>query len=59
MEKIVNLPKSDSNPQASHIQKLIPTEPVRTSKPDGDTKIPDPKWKKRREKILGKYLLCT
>lgn len=37
-----NLPNKESNPQASHIQKLIPTDPVLTSKPDGDTNIPDP-----------------
>lgn len=36
------LPSNESNPQANHIPKLIPTEPVRTSKPDGDTNIPDP-----------------
>lgn len=41
----MNLPSSESKPQASHIKKLTPTEPVRTSKPDGDTKIPDPKRK--------------
>lgn len=39
---VSNLPSNDSRPQASHIQKLIPTEPVLTSKPDGDTNIPDP-----------------
>ena len=37
------LPNKESKPQASHIKKLTPTEPVRTSRPDGDTKIPDPK----------------
>lgn len=37
-----NAPNNESNPQAIHIIKLTPMEPVRTSKPDGDTKIPDP-----------------
>lgn len=41
-ENIFNLPNNESNPHASHIPKLIPTEPVLTSKPDGDTNIPDP-----------------
>lgn len=36
------LPSRESTPQASQIIKLTPTEPVRTSKPEGDTKIPDP-----------------
>lgn len=35
-------PNSESKPQASQIMKLTPTEPVRTSKPEGDTNIPDP-----------------
>lgn len=37
-----DLPNKESRPHASHIAKLIPTDPVRTSKPDGDTNIPDP-----------------
>lgn len=44
-----HLPNKESNPQASHIQKLIPTEPVLTSKPDGDTNIPDPNRRHKRE----------
>lgn len=39
---VFDLPNSDKNPQASHTQKLIPTEPVLISNPDGDTNIPDP-----------------
>lgn len=37
-----NLPSSESKPQASHMIKLTPTEPVLTSRPEGDTNIPDP-----------------
>lgn len=38
----MSLPKSDRSPQASQIQKLIPTDPVLISNPDGDTNIPEP-----------------
>lgn len=41
--RVWHLPNNESNPQAIHIIKLTPMEPVRTSKPDGDTKIPDPR----------------
>lgn len=40
--KFCYLPNNESKPQASHIIKLTPTEPVRTSRPEGDTNIPDP-----------------
>lgn len=47
-----NLPNKESSPQASHTQKLTPTEPVLTSNPDGDTNIPDPiKTKNERHLI--------
>lgn len=42
MKENWNLPNNESTPQASHIIKLTPTEPVRTRRPEGDTKIPDP-----------------
>jgi hypothetical protein len=34
--------------------KLTPTEPVLTSKPDGDTKIPDPKKGIVSKREIGK-----
>jgi hypothetical protein len=40
-----NLPNNERTPQDIQIIKLTPTEPVLTSKPDGDTNIPDPKIK--------------
>lgn len=43
-------PNSESKPQASQIMKLTPTEPVRTSKPEGDTNIPDPVNRNRIKK---------
>lgn len=45
----LHLPNNERNPQACHIRKLIPTEPVLTSKPDGDTKIPDPATTKSKK----------
>lgn len=45
--KCFHLPNNERTPQACHIRKLIPTEPVLTSKPDGDTKIPDPAEKEK------------
>lgn len=42
------LPSKESNPQAIHITKLIPTDPVRIKRPDGDTKIPEPKNEKNK-----------
>lgn len=36
------LPSNDNRPQAIHITKLIPIDPVLSNKPDGETKIPDP-----------------
>ena len=50
------LPNKESNPQASHIQKLIPTDPVLTSKPDGDTNIPDPKMYTKIERMTNTKL---
>lgn len=47
------LPNKDSRPHASHIPKLIPTEPVRTSNPDGDTNIPDPKRQNEHNKSIS------
>lgn len=36
------LPRRDKKPQDIHITKLMPTDPVLFSTPEGDTKIPDP-----------------
>lgn len=36
------IPSRDNNPHAIHNTKLIPIEPVLTSKPDGETNIPEP-----------------
>lgn len=41
-------PRSDKMPQAIQMTKLIPTDPVRINKPDGDTKIPDPVTKQTK-----------
>jgi len=56
-QNICNLPNKDKRPQASHTIKLTPTEPVRTSSPDGDTKIPDPVRKKTKIIINNKVNL--
>ena len=37
-----NLPSVDRTPQPIHTTRHIPTDPVRSSTPFGDTKIPDP-----------------
>jgi len=42
-----NSPNSETTPQANHTIKLIPTDPVRTSKPDGETNIPEPGHNKK------------
>lgn len=42
-EVFQNIPNKDKNPQAIHMTKLIPIDPVLSKSPDGDTKIPDPK----------------
>lgn len=54
----IDLPISESTPQASHIIKLTPTEPVLASRPEGDTNIPDPTKKKRKNinKFEGIYI---
>jgi hypothetical protein len=38
----VNSPSNERRPQAIQMMKLMPTDPVLTSNPLGDTKIPDP-----------------
>jgi hypothetical protein len=42
MNLMLYSPNNESKPQATHIMKLNPMEPVRINRPDGDTKIPDP-----------------
>jgi hypothetical protein len=45
------LPSNERSPHAIQITKLMPTEPVLTSKPLGDTKIPEPKaWVGKEER---------
>lgn len=36
------LPSRESRPHAIQMMKLMPTEPVRSKSPEGDTKIPEP-----------------
>lgn len=38
----INLPNKERIPHAIQMMKLIPTEPVLTSKPLGETNIPEP-----------------
>lgn len=40
----MNSPSNERRPQAIQMMKLMPTEPVLTSNPLGDTKIPDPNF---------------
>lgn len=37
-----NLPSNESRPHAIQTMKLMPTEPVRSNSPEGETNIPDP-----------------
>lgn len=41
-------PSKDNNPHAIHITKLIPVDPVRSSSPEGETKIPEPENKLKK-----------
>lgn len=52
MIKSLRLPNKDNTPHAIHITKLIPVDPVLSSSPDGETKIPEPENSKR-------YLICN
>lgn len=46
------IPSNERTPHAIQMTKLIPTDPVRTNKPDGDTNIPDPEQTNNVEFIL-------
>lgn len=48
-----HLPKRDNKPQDIHTTKLIPIEPVRSSRPEGETKIPDPATTKPGKRSLS------
>jgi hypothetical protein len=57
----IYIPINESSPQASHIIRLTPTEPVRTSNPLGLTKIPEPNKKDDRsisDMIWDEMLIC-
>lgn len=42
LNDLSNLPSNESRPHAIQMMKLMPTEPVRSNSPEGETNIPDP-----------------
>lgn len=56
---LLNLPSNDSSPHDIQMMKLMPTEPVRSSSPEGETNIPDPANNYLFVAIVVHILTCT